>query len=193
MSKEKFELYTFEAGNSTSTSAEAPIQCTLNNCTFSAGFVDFVPTLPINAFFLAIFGLFIIPQLYLGIKHRTIGFTITMLIGLALEVMGYIGVIKMSFSPATLPPTLIGLTTGPIFIAAAVYSCLKDVRRIYDPEGKISMTRTRIYTLVFWISSLIGLIMQIAGGLLAGFAENQTKARLLHPISKMRLYAKLEG
>lgn len=178
MSKGKFELYEFEAGNPTSISLEAPIQCTPKNCTFSAGFIDFIPTLPVNAFFLAIFGFFIMPQIYFGIKYRTIGFTTAMLVGLALEVTGYVGVIQMHFSPTTLPPSLMGLTLGPIFIAGAAYFCLDQVRRVFDPEDKILMTRARMYAWVFRISSLISLVMQIVGGLLAGFAENQNKLRI---------------
>jgi len=139
--------------------------------------MDFAPNLSANAFLLTIFGAFIIPQLYFGIKHRTIGFTSAILVGLALEVVGYVGAIQVHFSPATLPPALIGLTLGPTFIAAAVYVCLEYVRHIYDPENRITTTRARIYTCVFWTFSLIGLGMQIAGALLARYAENQTKLR----------------
>lgn len=113
MAKEKFEFHLPLGENSTSfsLSLEAP-QCTLNDCTFSAGFVDFIPTIPPNAFFLSIFGFLIILQLYFGIKYRTIGFTTTMLVGLALEVMGYVGAIQMHFSYPIPPPAMIGLTLG---------------------------------------------------------------------------------
>jgi hypothetical protein len=177
MAKEKFDFYLPEEGNFTGPLLDDSI-CTINNCTFSAGFMDFTPSLSVNAFFLAIFGTFIIPQLYFGIKHRTVGFTSTLLVGLALEVVGYAGAIQVHFNPATLPPALIGLTLGPTFIAAAVYCCLEYLRHIYDPENRITTRWARIYTWVFWTFSLIGLGMQIAGAVLAGKAENKIKAWL---------------
>jgi hypothetical protein len=114
MAKEKFEFHLPLGENSASftLSLEDATQCTLNDCTFSAGFVDFIPSIPGNAFFLSIFGLLIIPQLYFGVKHRTFAFTTTMLLGLALEVMGYVGAIQMHFSYPIPPPAMIGLTLG---------------------------------------------------------------------------------
>jgi hypothetical protein len=190
MAKEKFEFYLPEESNFTGPLLDDPI-CTLNNCTFSAGFMEFAPSLSVNASFLAIFGAFIIPQLYFGIKHRTVGFTSTLLVGLALEVVGYAGAIQVHFSPATLPPALIGLNLGPNFIAAAVYYCLEYLRHIYDPENRITTRWARIYTWVFWVFSLIGLGMQIIGAVLAGKAENKPKARLPLINHKLRRYVNL--
>jgi hypothetical protein len=116
MAKEKFEFHLPPGENFTSfsLSVDTTLQCALNDCTFSAGFVDFVPTIGGNAFFLSIFGLLIIPQLYFGVKHRTFGFTCAMLVGLALEVVGYAGAIQMHFSYPIPPPAMIGLTLGKL-------------------------------------------------------------------------------
>lgn len=74
-------------------------QCTLETCPLSYAHTSYLPNLGGNAFYVAVFALFIPVQLYLGIRTRTWGYMIGMVCGLILEVLGYIGRIKMRDNP----------------------------------------------------------------------------------------------
>lgn len=53
-------------------------------------------TTPGNAFFLAAYAVFILPQIFLGLKYRTWGFTFGMFAGLVMEIVGYAGRVLMA-------------------------------------------------------------------------------------------------
>lgn len=50
-----------------------------------------------NSFFLAFYALFILPQVYLGLRHKTWGFLFGMFAGLLLEIIGYAGRVLMHY------------------------------------------------------------------------------------------------
>lgn len=56
--------------------------CTLDTCDLSLASFEYIPTLAGNAIYAGIFALFIIGQLFLGIKHKTWGYMVAMLLGL---------------------------------------------------------------------------------------------------------------
>lgn len=60
--------------------------------------VDYYPSLVGNVLFTAIFGLFLIVQIVLGIRYKTTGYMISMIIGLLLEILGYVARILMRSS-----------------------------------------------------------------------------------------------
>lgn len=76
-------------------------QCTLATCSLLQAHFRYLPSLPGNALYLAIFALLIAPQVFFGIKHKTWGYMIAMLGGLALEVIGYIARVMMHSNPFT--------------------------------------------------------------------------------------------
>lgn len=80
--------------------------CTLGTCPLSEANFTYVPTLPGNLVYLAIFAVFIIPQLVLGIRYKTWGYMVGMVIGLGLEVVGYAGRIQLHFNPFPFDPFL---------------------------------------------------------------------------------------
>lgn len=59
------------------------------------GVMGYFPNLAGNAVLAAVFGLCLLPQLYLGIRHKTWGFMAGMTGGILLEVLGYVGRILM--------------------------------------------------------------------------------------------------
>lgn len=69
-------------GGANKTLANFPQYCTLETCDLTLASFLYVPTLPGNALYAAIFGVLIIGQLFLGIKHKTWGYMIAMLLGL---------------------------------------------------------------------------------------------------------------
>lgn len=74
--------------------------CTLDTCCLmQGGTFLYLPSFGGNVFFAVFFGLFIIPNLYLGIKHKTWGYMAGMVIGLLLEVLGYAARIMLHNNP----------------------------------------------------------------------------------------------
>lgn len=59
------------------------------------GYVNYLPNLAGNAFFLAAFSIGLIAQVTLGIRYRAWTFTGPMLVGIILEIVGYGGRIGM--------------------------------------------------------------------------------------------------
>lgn len=85
----------------------------------------YLPTVPGNAIYAAIFGIYIIAQLFLGFKHKTWGYMVAMVTGLILEVIGYVGRILLHSSPFNNNDFLIYLVTltiAPALLSASVGS-----------------------------------------------------------------------
>lgn len=59
-----------------------PHLCTLQTCDLSLASFLYLPTVAGNAIYAGIFGLYVLIQLYLGIKHKTWGYMIAMILGL---------------------------------------------------------------------------------------------------------------
>ena len=59
-----------------------PQLCTLQTCDLSMASFFYIPTLAGNAIYAGIFGAYLLAQLYLGIKHRTWGYMVAMILGL---------------------------------------------------------------------------------------------------------------
>lgn len=74
--------------------------CTLKTCPIQSSYYAYRPSLPANAVFLALFSLslccFIVQA---ALSRRFIGFTIAMVSGCALEVLGYVGRIMSWYNP----------------------------------------------------------------------------------------------
>lgn len=66
--------------------------CTVEFCGLDWSYWGYVPSLPINAAFTAVFAISMVSYLIQGaLCKRWLGFTIAMICGCALEVVGYIG------------------------------------------------------------------------------------------------------
>ena len=74
-------------------------ECTLDTCCLAQSNFLYRPDFGGNLFFTIFFGVFIIPQLVLGVWRRTQGFGIGMIIGLLLEVVGYVARVLMHNDP----------------------------------------------------------------------------------------------
>jgi hypothetical protein len=73
--------------------------CTVSTCPLSLAHTRYLPSLPGNALYAAIFGLFLFGQVFLGVRHRTWGYLVGMFGGIALEIIGYVGRIQLHFNP----------------------------------------------------------------------------------------------
>lgn len=82
-----------------SCSLQSTVNCTVGTCPLNCAEVEYLPTFAGNAVYDAAFGLLLIVQLWLGIKYKTWGFTVAMICGLLIEVVGYAGRIMLHDNP----------------------------------------------------------------------------------------------
>lgn len=74
--------------------------CTLDTCPLDMSYWDYRPSVPANALFIAIFSLSLILFMGQGIwSKRFLGFTIAMVSGNILEVLGYAGRLWAYYQP----------------------------------------------------------------------------------------------
>ncbi|KAF8846726.1 RTA1-domain-containing protein [Acephala macrosclerotiorum] len=152
-------------------------QCNQTICplsTYNQAWFSYLPSLPGNALYEALFFILLVLQLFLGIRYKTWGFLIGMVSGLILEVTGYIGRLELHFNPFKKSPFLVylvPLTMGPAFLSAAVYLCLSRIVVLYGP--KLSRFSPRTYTITFISCDIFSLILQAIGGGMASTANTQ--------------------
>jgi len=100
-----------------------PKLCTLETCDLSMSSFLYLPSVPGNAIYALIFSTYIVAQFYLGIKHKTWGYMIAMVLGLLLEVIGYVARIMLHNSPFdknNFLMYLVTLTIAPALLSASV-------------------------------------------------------------------------
>ncbi|KAL2073396.1 hypothetical protein VTL71DRAFT_10720 [Oculimacula yallundae] len=156
-----------------------PELCTFETCDLSLASFLYIPTLPGNAIFAAIFGIYLVVQIYLGIKHKTWGYMTSMVIGLLLEIIGYVGRILLHndpFNNNNFLIYLVTLTIAPALLSASIYLCLARIVNIYGEN--LSRFKPRTYTLFFVTCDLICLVLQALGGALASMADTKSQADL---------------
>ncbi|KAI9830697.1 MAG: hypothetical protein M1826_004526 [Phylliscum demangeonii] len=146
--------------------------CTLKTCPITDAEVFYIPSLGGNIFYAVVFGLLLLTQVFLGIRHRTWGFLVGMVGGLVLELVGYSSRAQMHFNPFLKSPFLaqiVTLTIAPAFISAAIYLCLSRIVVVYG-EG-LSRVKPRTYSILFITSDFIALLLQAIGGAIASTAN----------------------
>ena len=80
--------------------------CMMSTCPLDLAYVIYVPSFPGNALYAGLFGLFLVAQLFLGIRHRTWDLLVSMVGGVVLEMVGYIGRLQMHYDPFRRGPFL---------------------------------------------------------------------------------------
>lgn len=75
-----------------------PCTCPLQLEGIQLAWIDYYPSLAGNVLFAAIFGILFVLQIFLGLRHKTRGYMITMSMGLILEIVGYVGRILLRSS-----------------------------------------------------------------------------------------------
>ena len=76
------------------------VYCTVKTCPLDlAQIIGYIPTLAGNSLFLGLFGLALILQVFLGIRFKTWGFLLGMVLGLLLEILGYLGRVELHNNP----------------------------------------------------------------------------------------------
>jgi hypothetical protein len=152
-------------------------QCTLDTCDLTLATFDYRANLGGNAFFAAVFGIYLIANIYLGIRHKTWGYMAAMMLGLVGEIIGYIARILLWNNP--FDPTgnnfliyIVCLTIAPAFLSAALYLCLARIVVVFGEH--LSRFRPRTYTIIFCSCDFFSLILQAAGGGMTSSANTYT-------------------
>ncbi|PSN60079.1 RTA1-domain-containing protein [Corynespora cassiicola Philippines] len=149
-------------------------QCTLDTCPLDLSYWGYRPSLAANALFCALFGLSTL--LFLGqgvLSKRFLGFTIAMVCGCALEVVGYVGRVMSYRNPFAENPFLIQivcLTIAPAFLAAGIYLCLSRIVLTFGAQN--SRIAPLSYPRIFIPCDVASLLLQAAGGGLASAASH---------------------
>lgn len=148
----------------TKISPECPIEETI---------YGYYPNLAANAAFAAFFGLFMIVNIFFGIRYRSWTFLIAMTGGCLGEAVGYVGRVLLNddpFGEGGFNMQIICLTLAPAFIAAGIYLTLKHVVICFGEEH--SYLKPRYYTWLFITCDLVSLTLQGAGGGIAATTTN---------------------
>ncbi|KAI9657413.1 MAG: hypothetical protein M1821_003095 [Bathelium mastoideum] len=149
--------------------------CTLQTCPLSLSYWAYLPSLAANALFLALFGLSLALYLLQGIlSRRFLGFTIAMLCGCTLEVLGYVGRLLSRHNPfdqAAYLLQIVTLTIAPAFMAAAIYLTLARIVITFGPAN--SRLPPLWYPRIFIPCDVISLLLQAGGGGAASVASHQ--------------------
>lgn len=151
--------------------------CTVDICPLSYGFIQHSPNLAGIALYIALFSLFLVLHLGFGVIRRTYYFSIALVLGLILEVLGYAGRLMMRSNPFNFSAFLlylIPLTIGPAFMCAGIYVCLGRIVVVYGTE--LSRLRPSTYTFIFVSSDVLSLVLQAAGGGVTSIAPDDNPA-----------------
>lgn len=140
--------------------------CTLDTCSVEDwGYVRYQPSIAGNGVFLGLMVLLAAIQVFLGVRHKSSGFTWCIVLGLVTEAMGYVSRVLLHGNPFNRDYFLwylITLTIGPVFIAAAIYLTIGRIVVVYG-EGS-SRIKPRSYTAIFLGCDICSLVVQAAGG-----------------------------
>lgn len=114
--------------------------CTPTTCPVEQGWLSVPPSLEGAAIILAAFALLVPIHLWTGARSRTTTYSLTLIAGLLLEIMGYSGRLLLRSNLASKPYFvlfLLGTTMGPTFMTSAVYMILPHVLALYGSDLSI--------------------------------------------------------
>ncbi|TVY17590.1 Sphingoid long-chain base transporter RSB1, partial [Lachnellula arida] len=152
--------------------------CTLATCPISSSYYFYRVSLAANATFLALFAISFLGFLItFALTRRALAFTVAMLIGVILEVIGYVGRIeshKNQWQENGFLMQIVCLTIAPAFLAGGIYLCLRRIVYAFGPEN--SRISPEAYTRIFIPCDLVSLLLQAAGGGLASAESHSNES-----------------
>ena len=149
-------------------------------CTVDDSVYGYFPSLAGNAFFAAIFGIFMIINLVFGIRYRSWTFLVAMGLGCMGESLGYAGRVLLNdnpFSEVGFNIQICCLTIAPAFITAGIYLTLKHIVICFGEQH--SYLKPKYYTWIFISCDIVSLILQGAGGGIAATSIDKPATQLI--------------
>ncbi|KAL5349105.1 phospholipid-translocating ATPase rsb1 [Pseudogymnoascus australis] len=150
-----------------------PALCNFDICPLSRSIFRYQPNLAMAIVPLALFVLLTVGHIISGWRYKTWTYTVSILIGLFLELAGYVGRILANDNPFLKDYYLLQivvLTCAPVLFCAAIYICLGRIVVICGPE--MSRLRPTWYTPIFLTCDVVSLALQGAGGALTSTADD---------------------
>lgn len=146
-------------------------------CPVEASTYGYAPNLAVSVFFVCVFGACALAQLLLGIRFRTYTWCAGILLGVALECVGYAGRIMTHYNVwngNAFDLQLITLIIAPSLMLAGIDLILKHLVSTFGPEH--SYIKPPLITWTFISLDILSLVLQAIGGILASIASNQVSA-----------------
>jgi len=155
-----------------------PADCTVATCSIDSSYYAYRVSLASNVAFITLFGLSTLGYIFTYVfTRRATAFTLAMLAGVILEVIGYAGRI-MSWQNQWVENgfliQIVCLTIAPAFMAGGIYLCLRRIVYAFGPEN--SRIAPESYTRIFIPCDLASLLLQAAGGGIASAASHTNKS-----------------
>ncbi|KFY24032.1 hypothetical protein V493_05479 [Pseudogymnoascus sp. VKM F-4281 (FW-2241)] len=150
-----------------------PSLCNFDTCPLSRSIFRYQPNLAMAIVPLVLFGLLTVGHMISGWRYKTWTYMISILIGLFLELAGYVGRVLANGNPFLKDYYLLQivvLTCAPVLFCAAIYICLGRIVIICGPE--MSRLRPTWYTPIFLTCDVISLALQGAGGAITSTADD---------------------
>ncbi|KAF3040045.1 hypothetical protein E8E12_001144 [Didymella heteroderae] len=157
-------------------------------CTLDISVFQYLPSIPANATFFAIFALLTAAHIAQGIRYKAWVYLGCMVAGCCLELVGYVGRILLHDNPFDFNAFLINLvpiTVAPVFFCAAIYVQLAKV--ITHTDRTVSRFNPRIIAFTFIPCDIISLVLQGTGGALSAGAETADGTKVGVDVSKAGL------
>ncbi|KAI0394155.1 RTA1-domain-containing protein [Xylariaceae sp. FL0594] len=143
-----------------------PPNCTIATCDPSESFYGYRPNLGIDVFFAIVYTAVISYSLYIVFRKKSwLGYTIALIIGSLLELIGYASRIYGYADPFITDGWIAqytSLTLAPVFMSASIYVCIGQLAD-YLGRGRFNI-RPRLYTRIFIPSDIFALVIQSSGG-----------------------------
>lgn len=142
-------------------------------CPVEATTYGYYPNLGGNVFFIVIYAICGIAQIYFSVRFRSWTFGVALIFGAFLEMAGYIGRVLMNSNPwdgGAFKLQIVTLILAPSFVAAGIYLTLKHI--ILNLGSQYSRLKPRLFTWIFIGCDIISLFLQAAGGGVAASAED---------------------
>lgn len=154
--------------------------CTTATCPVSNGFLAERPSLAGAATILCLFAALIPAQLWIGARSRTTTYTLAMVTGLAMEVVGYTGRLLLRSNLASktyFMLFLLGSTVGPTLITAAVFTTLPHIFSLYGADLRLA-ARPVWLSYFFLIFDVATFAFQVLGSAFAAEGFDRTQVSL---------------
>ncbi|OAA34846.1 RTA-like protein [Metarhizium rileyi] len=146
-----------------------------SSCPVPGGFYSYRPNVGGNAVLLAVYALLLPAVLYLGIRLRTLPFSLILASGHLVALIGYVGRILLHRSPdnaAYFLLSLLGSVLGPSLITASICVACPHILSVYG-EG-ISSCSPKLVGSTLCISITTAVVVEVVGSVLVtyGFGGN---------------------
>lgn len=163
--------------------------CSSTSCPVEAGFLSELPSLVGTVLLLVLFAVLVPINLWIGARYRTTTYSITLTIGLGVEVMGYVGRLLLRSDLASKTYFLLfllGTTTGPTFITAAVHSTLPHIFALYGSDVSFVVQSPIWLSYFFLIFDAFAFVFQALGSAFAVEGFDKVQVGLGFPVPCVR-------